>query len=250
MENFNRFLNTVLSKIVFFPDRKSIAKELRDHYEDMVEDRIIKGMDIATAESDALSQLGDPYELGLLLHKEHHPLWGWGYLISKWTCLFALILVAIGLVQPTIHALSAVLHPEPKPQMIDSIQDSDIQKHLTLYEEATFGNTSFTLTDVVWLKDKSLRIYGFETQHSPLNSWFLSLNSLSSHAHLDGRKDISSGLFQNYLPSSSYTDTFTFKNQFFINFEDISKFPSTLELDILRGDLSAHKYKFYLEESK
>ncbi len=71
------FLGKVLHQIRFPFDRASIRSELSDHISERVDHYLELGYDQEDAEQAAVSDMGDPTQIGIELNKEHSPLLGW-----------------------------------------------------------------------------------------------------------------------------------------------------------------------------
>lgn len=93
--NKKQYLDIVKREIKFFYDRSSIELELSQHIDDSIVDLIDEGYSEEDAEIRAINQLGDPVEVGQLLNKEHHPVLGYLWYISKFIMIGLLILSII-----------------------------------------------------------------------------------------------------------------------------------------------------------
>ena len=73
------WLHTAVAGIRFKPDREAVEAELREHIEDKTADlmRIFPDMTEEEARERALSQMGDPVEIGKELAKIHKPWLGY-----------------------------------------------------------------------------------------------------------------------------------------------------------------------------
>ena len=91
---FQVWVNAVCQEVRFRPDRRSIEFELRDHYEDHVQDLLRLGRSRETAEQRALEAMGNAQEVGWALDKIHKPWLGWLWEVSR--CL-ALVLTVLAL---------------------------------------------------------------------------------------------------------------------------------------------------------
>jgi len=92
------FLGKVLRQIRFPFDRQGIKVELSDHISERVEHYLGLSYDQEHAEQAAVSDMGDPTQIGIELNKEHSPLLGWiwkatGLLVSLTIVLNALFVV-------------------------------------------------------------------------------------------------------------------------------------------------------------
>ena len=81
---FEIWVDTVCEQVRFQPDHRSIAWELRDHYEAHVQDLLRLGRDPALAAERALEAMGDAQEVGRALDKVHKPWLGWLWEVSRW----------------------------------------------------------------------------------------------------------------------------------------------------------------------
>ena len=83
------FLSIVRKQIRFVFDRDKIENELKQHLEDSIEDLIEEGVSWQDAELIAVEQMGNPKEVGQLLNKEHNPILGYLWAISRVAlCIF------------------------------------------------------------------------------------------------------------------------------------------------------------------
>jgi len=83
----NDFITTVTKQVRFSFDRKIIALELEDHIKELETFYIEEVYDKGLAHEKAISEMGDPVEIGIALNKVHKPIWGWLWLISKAICI-------------------------------------------------------------------------------------------------------------------------------------------------------------------
>ena len=88
------WLDTAVGGIRFGPDRAAVREELEAHMEDKAADlqRIFPGISREEAEERALSEMGDPAEIGKKLARIHKPWLGWLWRASG--VLLALVLIA------------------------------------------------------------------------------------------------------------------------------------------------------------
>lgn len=77
------FLDIVKRQITFVFDHKSIEKELRAHIEESMSDLMEDGFSKEDAQIQAIAQMGDPKEIGKQLNKEHNPILGYMWVLSK-----------------------------------------------------------------------------------------------------------------------------------------------------------------------
>ena len=177
------FLSIVRKQIRFVFDRDKIENELKQHLEDSIEDLIEEGFSWQDAEEIAVEQMGNPKEVGQLLNKEHNPILGYLWAISRVAlCILAChMLIPIGAVvfsfvttmKPFVPEYSVVSYPVNLEMdlpthlvKIDNIcRDESEQYFLTFrawpkleYSRAGWSSNYFTL------EDKDGEIAGGSTQ--------------------------------------------------------------------------------------
>lgn len=79
----NEFLSIVRKQIRFVFDRDKIEDELKQHLTDSIENLIEEGFSWQDAERIAVEQMGNPKEVGQLLNREHNPILGYLWTISR-----------------------------------------------------------------------------------------------------------------------------------------------------------------------
>lgn len=75
--HIEHYLDTVCRQIKCKTTHNAIREELTEHIEELQEAYIAQGNDEATATERALTQMGDPQEIGRQLHKTHKPQTDW-----------------------------------------------------------------------------------------------------------------------------------------------------------------------------
>ena len=113
MPNFDHWCDEVVGCVRFRPDRPAIAKELRHHYEDSLNDYLRIGYDENLARARALGDLGDAEEVGTALDKAHKPWLGRLWQVSQWGVLAALLLLLCFLGSYTVPPIADWVDPEP-----------------------------------------------------------------------------------------------------------------------------------------
>lgn len=101
-EPFEKWLERVLRKVHYRPDRPAIARELQGHFEDGVEFYREEGLEEEQCREKALLDLGEPEGIGKLLNREHSPVLGYG--------LMAVNLLAALLLIPALLALGSACY--------------------------------------------------------------------------------------------------------------------------------------------
>ena len=85
------FLSIVRKQIRYVFVRDAIEEELKQHLNDSMEVLIEEGLPWQEAEEEAVRQMGDPVEVGMLLNKEHKPLLG--YLLAASRVILCLLII-------------------------------------------------------------------------------------------------------------------------------------------------------------
>ena len=75
------YLEKLLSQIRCKKARPYIAEEIRDHIESQIEDNLSEGMTYEEAEKNAVTDMGDPVEVGISLDRIHKPRIAWKLLV-------------------------------------------------------------------------------------------------------------------------------------------------------------------------
>lgn len=89
------FLNIVRKQIRYVFVRDAIEEELKQHLNDSMEALIEEGLTWQEAEEEAVRQMGDPVEVGMLLNKEHKPLLGYLLVVSRIVLCILIVRVVI-----------------------------------------------------------------------------------------------------------------------------------------------------------
>ena len=76
-----KYLEKLLSQIRCKKARPYIAEEIRDHIECQIEDNLSDGMSYEEAEKTAVTDMGDPVEVGISLDRIHKPKIEWKLLV-------------------------------------------------------------------------------------------------------------------------------------------------------------------------
>ena len=75
------YLEKLLSQIRCKKARPYIAEEIRDHMESQIEDNLSEGMTYEEAEKNAVTDMGNPVEVGISLDRIHKPRIAWKLLV-------------------------------------------------------------------------------------------------------------------------------------------------------------------------
>ena len=100
------YLEKLLSQIRCKKARPYIAEEIRDHIESQIEDNLSEGMTYEEAEKNAVTDMGDPVEVGISLDRIHKPKVAWKLLVIVGILsLFGILLQQSILSQPGYQEL-------------------------------------------------------------------------------------------------------------------------------------------------
>ena len=168
--NQAEFLNRVVKKVRFLPDRPDIREELTGHLLDS-RDWLMEteGLDEETALAQAIARMGDPDALGRELNHAHNPFLGWLWWLSQLVCvltcctlglLLAFSLVAGGL--GTIYNLANYSTP-----------GDEVQQLMPVHEKLTLGPHRAEIRAVGWTKDGEIYL-SYRTWTLGRHSWKLS----------------------------------------------------------------------------
>ena len=91
-DKIEEFLDETLSYVKFVLDRYEIKLELKDHMMDKLDYYIESGHDGKEAEKLSLIDMGDPKERGVELNKQHNPIIGWIWRISRIAVILFIII--------------------------------------------------------------------------------------------------------------------------------------------------------------
>ena len=86
------FSNEVVKHVKFKFDRDDIKQELNDHMEDMLDEFMSENIERETAEKMVIDCMGNPDEIGEELNKEHNPVIGWIWAVSRVIAIILIIL--------------------------------------------------------------------------------------------------------------------------------------------------------------
>lgn len=100
------YLEKLLSQIRCKKARPYIAEEIRDHIECQIADNLSEGMSYEEAEKNAVTDMGDPVEVGISLDRIHRPKVAWKLLVIVGILsLFGILLQQSILSQPGYQEL-------------------------------------------------------------------------------------------------------------------------------------------------
>lgn len=158
--SFSNWCRIACRDIVFTPDRKMVAQELREHMDDHYDALIDKGYSHEEATKMTMEAMGNPYILASQLAEVYHPFWG--YLLRGIRVAIVVLLVILAI--PGWKFLCA--------QNFNSFYSADIDD--TYYPNSGFSivcqapvgasftdsNYTYTLSKaVLWKNDEGQSLY-------------------------------------------------------------------------------------------
>lgn len=188
------FLQEVVRQINFPFDRKSIYKELSGHIEEAKQEYLDQHLDADEASRCALDDMGDPEEIGKSLNKVHRPIWGWLWILSKYTMI--LLLVSVGFQSMTMLyknvEASRKLEPYTMPvenlfvDYTDELEAEDFVFDEMLGKSVELGNHTIIFERITLHKNGTMlliyqevipfRPFGLQSSKHPINL-FLTISS-------------------------------------------------------------------------
>jgi len=92
---FLRWCQEATGLIRYRPERKLVARELRQHMDDRYESLLDQGLSDEDAEAKTLTAMGSSEELAPLLAEIHKPYWGYALRVLQWVMIFLIIVSLI-----------------------------------------------------------------------------------------------------------------------------------------------------------
>lgn len=187
--NKEEYLKVVRKEIKYIFDRDVIEKELNEHIQDSILDLISEGYSYEDAKIQAVSQMGDPKELGKLLNKEHHPLIGYLYSFTQ-VIIYLLIVPIIISSLYVLYNISGIMFEHKTDDYVELIELD--------YKVELAGHT-FMLDNVCIdvEGDATLNYRTFTNFFYSRSNWSAHINSIldSNNQFIDMSGYSSSGLF-------------------------------------------------------
>ncbi len=221
-DKIEEFLDETLSYVKFVLDRYEIKLELKDHMMDKLDYYIESGHDGDEAERLTIKDMGDPKEIGVELNKQHNPIIGWIWRISRVAVILFIIINiftvgSLGLI--SIFSTSEV----------SRIPKEDILYRINLDEKVQIDNRIIKITNIIYEKNGDMNIFYKDYEKSILGGgWSL--------GYLGTIKDDLGNEYRGYSGSSS--GGIVTKSRKTI--KDFSKDANTLIIDY---DLYNRKYR-------
>ncbi len=184
------FINKVVKRVHFIPDRYDIEYELAAHIEDsalfLQEEKDLSRED---AEKIAVEHMGDPEEIGVALNRQHNPFIGYLWYFSR----IPIVLLCIILIFQSIPLLLlsgwTILFDYP----IRDIPKETYVRHVEPNELIKLDNRRIRITDVIQTKDGTLHVLysSYNLSFSGLHGW--SFSGLGNFEDEDGESYFNGG---------------------------------------------------------
>lgn len=154
------FLSIVRKQIRYVFVRDAIEEELKQHLNDSMEALIEEGLSWQEAEEEAVRQMGDPVEVGMLLNKEHKPILGYLLVASRIVLCILILRVAITF-GVGIFLLAKSMTPVTLENSVETYEvnlEMDLPTHQVKIDNICLNeNEQYCLTFRAWPKFKYSR---------------------------------------------------------------------------------------------
>lgn len=184
------FSNEVVKHVKFKFDRDDIKQELNDHMEDMLDEFMSENIERETAEKMVIDCMGNPDEIGEELNKEHNPVIGWIWAVSR---VIAIILIILSILPVLNVGIMTVLS-------VFSGYSTDRSKDEIVYEikpddKFLIDDTYVKIDEVILYNDNDVEIR-YKTWNRPFSRsiiWSFDLGIKCVTDDLNTRYTASSG---------------------------------------------------------
>lgn len=146
----DKYIEAILSYVKFSFDRSVIRTELKSHLLDRIEDYTEAGQ-AEDAEELAIAAMGDAEEIGFELNRQHRPLLGWLWLLSR---LAVVLLVIVDLYVGGLPVLMSLFAHNPGKD----IEKANIVYDITVNKRVQLDDRVINFRNVIYEKDGDLTI--------------------------------------------------------------------------------------------
>ncbi len=150
------YLKKVVSFVKFKYDRNDIYFELLGHMEDRLEDYLSEGMEQEEAEALVLENMGDAEEVGRELNKEHKPLLGWIWRISRWVLILTILVnvpFVLNMGLGVLYSVGDVLLNDREYQGSEAVYTIPVNDGWKYYDYHV------TIQEVTYYEDETMVVY-------------------------------------------------------------------------------------------
>jgi hypothetical protein len=184
------FINKVVKRVHFIPDRYDIERELAAHIEDSMlllqeEDELLQ----EEAEKAALERMGDANEIGIALNRQHNPVLGYIWYFSRIIMVCLCIIVVLQSIPMLLLSGWTILFDHP----IRDIPKESYVRHVKPNELIKLDTRRIRITDVIQTEDGSLHVLysSYNLSFSGLHGW--SSSGLGTFKDEDGETYFNGG---------------------------------------------------------
>lgn len=146
----DKYIEAILSYVKFSFDRSEIRTELKSHLLDRIEDYTEAGQ-AEDAEELAIAAMGNAEEIGLELNRQHKPLLGWLWLLSR---LAVVLLIIVDLYVVGLPVLMSLFGHNPGKD----IEKANIVYNITVNKRVQLDDRVINFRNVIYEKDGDLTI--------------------------------------------------------------------------------------------
>lgn len=146
----DKYIEDILSYVKFSFDRSDIRSELKGHLLDRIEDYTEAGQG-EDAEELSIAAMGNAEEIGLELNRQHKPLLGWLWLISR---LAVVLLIIVDLYVVGLPVLMSLFGHNPGKD----IEKANIVYNITVNKRVQLDDMVINFRKVIYEKNGDLTI--------------------------------------------------------------------------------------------
>jgi len=164
------FIEKVVKRVHFVPDRYDIQLELAAHIEDSA--LLIQEQDNLSPEDSekaALERMGNADEIGIALNRQHNPVLGYMWYFSRIIMVLLCIIVILQSIPMLLVSGWTILFDHP----IRDIPKETYVRHVKPNELIKLDSRRIRITDVIQTEDGSLHILysSYNLSFSGLHGW-------------------------------------------------------------------------------
>lgn len=157
------FSNEVVKHVKFKFDRDDIKQELNDHMEDMLDEFMSENIEREMAEKMVIDCMGNPDEIGEELNREHNPIIGWIWAVSRVIAIVLIILSILPVlnigIMTALSVFSGYSTDRNKDEIVSEIKSDD---------KFLIDDTYVKIDEVILYNDNELEIR-YKTWNKPFS---------------------------------------------------------------------------------
>ncbi len=149
------FIDQVVKRVRFIPDRYEIEEELASHIEDRAADfEEGEGLSLEEAERAAIERMGDAKEIGAALNRQHNPVIGYLWYLSRIPLVLLCVVLVFQLVPLLLISAGSIIFDHP----IRDIPREEYVRHVKPNEFIKMDSARTRITDIIQTEDGTLHI--------------------------------------------------------------------------------------------